>query len=39
MYHEEWFTIDEGDGWYDDDFRVIDETQDDGFCYQGEREE
>lgn len=39
MYHEEWFTIEEGDGWYDSDFRIIDETQDDGFCYQGEREE
>jgi len=39
MYYEEWFTIDEGDGYYDSDFHVIDETQDDGFCYQGEREE
>lgn len=39
MYHEEWFTIDEGDDCYDDDFRVIDKTQDDGFCYCGERNE
>ena len=39
MYYEEWFTIDEGDGWYDRDFRIIDDTQDDGFCYCGEREE
>lgn len=38
MYREEWFNIDEGDGWYDSDFRIIDETQDDGFCYCGERE-
>lgn len=35
MYAEEWFTVD----LYDRDFRVIDETQDDGFCYCGERED
>lgn len=35
MYYEERFTIDE----YDSDFRVIDDTQDDGFCDCGEREE
>ena len=39
MYYEEWFTIDEGDGWCDRDFRIIDDTQDDGFCYCGERGE
>ena len=39
MYREEWYTIDEGDGWYDSDFRIIDETQDDGFCDCGERGE
>ena len=39
MYHVEWFTIDAGDGLRDFDFRGIDETQDDGFCDCGEREE
>lgn len=39
MYYEEWFTIDEGDGFCDSDFYIIDETQDDGFCYCGERGE
>lgn len=37
MYHEEWFTIDEGDGYVDDDYNVIDKTYDDGFCQYGER--
>lgn len=35
MYYVEWFTID----WYDRDFRVIDDTQDEGFCHCGERSE
>ena len=39
MYHEEWFTIDEGGGYEDDDYNVIDKTCDDGFCQYGEREE
>lgn len=39
MYHEEWFTIDEGFGFFDDDYRIIDNTTDNGFCYLGEREE
>jgi hypothetical protein len=39
MYHEEWFTIDEGDGYVDDDYNVIDKTNDDGFCQYGERRE
>jgi len=34
MYAEEWFDIDE----YDSDFRVIDDTEDDGFCYIGQKE-
>ena len=32
MYHEEWYEIDEGDGYVDNDFRVHDYSQDDGFC-------
>ena len=38
MYDEEWFTIDEGDDFCDSDFRVIDSTQDNGFCYMGQIE-
>lgn len=32
MYHEEWYEIDEGDGYVDNDFTVHDYSQDDGFC-------
>ena len=32
MYHEEWYEIDEGDGYIDNDFTVHDYSQDDGFC-------
>ena len=32
MYHEEWYEIDEGDGYFDSDFTVHDYSQDDGFC-------
>ena len=39
MYDEQWFTIDEGDGYYDSDFRIVDVTEDDGFCDCGERGE
>lgn len=39
MYYEDWFTIDEGDDFIENDFRVIDGTQDDGFCHRGERNE
>lgn len=39
MYYEEWFNIDEGDGYYDSDFRIVDVTEDDGFCDCGERGE
>ena len=37
MYHEEWFTIDEGDGFADDDYEITDNTEDSGFCHKGER--
>lgn len=36
MYHEEWYTIDEGDGYFSDDWNVYDYTVDDGFCYLGD---
>ena len=32
MYHEEWYEIDEGDGYVDNDFTVHDCSTDDGFC-------
>lgn len=32
MYHEEWYEIDEGDGYFDSDFTVHDYSKDDGFC-------
>ena len=32
MYHEEWYEIDEGDGYVDNDFTAHDYSQDDGFC-------
>ena len=32
MYHEEWYEIDEGDGYVDNDFTIHDYSQDDGFC-------
>lgn len=32
MYHEEWYEIDEGDGYFDSDFIVHDYSKDDGFC-------
>lgn len=38
MYHEEWHTIDEGDGHWDDDLVIFDWTVDDGFCYLGDNE-
>lgn len=39
MFFEEWFTIDEGDGCVDDDYRVYDYTVSDGYCHRGERRE
>lgn len=36
MYHEEWYTIDEDDGYWDDVWNVYDYTVDDGFCYLGD---
>lgn len=32
MYYEEWYEIDEGAGYVDNDFTVHDYSQDDGFC-------
>ena len=32
MYHEEWYEIDEGNGFVDNDFTTHDYSQDDGFC-------
>lgn len=37
MFFEEWFTIDEGDGYVDDDYRIHDHTESDGYCHWGER--
>ena len=39
MYYEEWYEIDEGDGYVDTDFIIHDYTRDDGFCHHGERRE
>ena len=39
MYYEEWYEIDEGDGYADTDFIIHDYTRDDGFCHHGERRE
>ena len=39
MYYEEWYEIDEGDGYGDTDFIIHDYTRDDGFCHHGERRE
>ena len=39
MFFEEWFTIDEGDGYVDDDYREHDYTTDEGYCHWGERRE
>ena len=32
MYHEEWYEIDEGDGYIDNDFTIHDYSTDEGFC-------
>ena len=32
MYHEEWYEIDEGDGYVDNDFTIHDYSQDNDFC-------
>ena len=37
MYFQEWYEIDEGDGYYDSDFTIHDRTIDEGFCDRGER--
>ena len=39
MYYEEWFEIDEGDGYIDNDYIIHDNTKDDGFCDCGERKD
>ena len=39
MYYEEWFEIDDDDGFYDSDFIVHDYTLDDGYCDRAERRE
>lgn len=39
MCFEEWYEIDEGDGYYDSDFTIHDRTIDEGFCDRGERED
>ena len=39
MYYEEWYEIDEGDGYADTDFIIHDYTKDNGFCHHGERSE
>ena len=39
MCFEEWYEIDEGDGYYDSDFTTHDRTIDEGFCDRGERKE
>lgn len=37
IYWMEWITIDEGDGYTDNDFIIHDYTTDDGYCNYGER--
>lgn len=37
MCIEELTQLDDGDGFMSDDWVVIDNTQDDGFCHKGER--
>lgn len=39
MYHEEWYTIDEGDGYFDDNLVVCDYTVGDGYCHLGDTED
>ena len=39
MYYEEWYEIDEGDGYADTDFIIHDVSKDNGFCHNGERRE
>ena len=39
MCFEEWYEIDEGDGYYDSDITTHDRTIDEGFCDRGERKE
>lgn len=38
MYHEEWHTVDKGDGYWDDDLVIFDWTIDDGYCHLGDTE-
>lgn len=37
MWDTEWVTVDEGDGYQEDDYVVHDYTADDGYCSYGER--
>ena len=39
MCFEEWYEIDEGDGYYDSDITTHDRTIDEGFCDRGERKD
>lgn len=39
MYHVEHITIDEGGGYYDDDYNIHDYTQDNSYCSWGVRRE
>lgn len=39
MYWMEWFSVDEGDGYFEEDFIIHDYTRDDGYCHWGERNE
>ena len=39
MTLEEWVEIDEGDGCYDSDYILHDNTIDDGFCDRGDSDE
>lgn len=36
MCYEEWYEIDEGDGYMDNDYILHDNTEDNGYCHKGE---
>lgn len=35
MCYEEWYEIDEGDGYMDSDYILYDNTEDGGYCHKG----
>ena len=35
MCYEEWYEIDEGDGYMDSDYILYDNTEDNGYCHKG----